>query len=783
MSYIGVIVESPAKCKKIESFLGQGYKVMASYGHFRSLNGLKSINIKNNFKPTYTIDKAKAKHLEVLKRFINGASDILLASDDDREGEAIAWHICDMFNLPIDSTKRIIFHEITETAIKNAVKNPTTVNMMLVNAQKSRQILDLIVGYKISPLLWTNIAYSRSSSSLSAGRCQTPALRLIYENDKEIKETPGKKVYTTTGYFTNNNIPFVLNTCWETNESVEKFLEESIHFQHIYTYGEKKEVSKNPPTPFTTSSLQQTSSNELRLSPKQTMDACQKLYEAGYITYMRTDSKTYSHEFLHKIKEYIIKKYGDKYPRSDLYALAERKDKHSQKQKQHSSKNTDSKNNKAQEAHEAIRPTNILTEDIKQSNTLTTRESRVYKLIRRNTLESCICNAIYIGFNSKVTAPMNTEYKYYVEQITFPGWKIVSGYDKEAPYFSYLQNIKQNTITHYKKITSKVSMKDLKSHYTEARLVQLLEQKGIGRPSTFSSLVDKIQSRGYVKKCDIQGINVECIDYELENEVINNMINNRVFGGERNKLIIQPLGKLVIEFLIHKFDDIFNYEYTKTMEDTLDTIARGEYVWHELCRSCLNQIDKTIKPIKKNNKETIKIDDEHTYIVARYGPVIKQVKDGNTKYLKIKDNIDLDKLKSKEYSLEDIISKDENSRLLGSVNDVPVYLHKGRFGIYAEWGDVEKSRIALGKVYKECDFNKITLEEVKEYIIKSKSSIRELTKNACIREGKFGPYIYYKTDKMNKPKFISLKGFKEDYEKCTLDQLKEWVKTKHKISI
>lgn len=794
MSYTAVIVESPAKCKKIEGFLGPGYKVMASYGHIRTLSGLKSIDTKNNFRPTYNTfnDTMKSKHLDMLRRFIQGASDVLLASDDDREGEAIAWHICDLFKLPVETTKRIIFHEITETAIKNAVKSPTTLNMTLVYAQQARQILDLIVGYKISPLLWNNIVY-KNSSGLSAGRCQTPALRLIYENEQEIKESPGKKVYNTTGYFTSNNIPFVLNYNWETSEDVVNFLKKSVNYEHKYSYSDLKEVSKQSPTPFTTSSLQQSSSNELRLSPKQTMDACQKLYEAGYITYMRTDSRTYSKEFIHIIKEYINKKYGELYPRDDILTLSERKADNGNISKQKTTKTTKNIATKdikqAQEAHEAIRPTNIYTYDIKQNTTLTNRESRVYKLIRRNTLESCICSAKYNSFVSKVTAPLDKEYKHNIEQIIFPGWKIVSGYEKETPNFSYLQKIKQNSIINYKKITSKVSMKELKTHYTEARLVQLLEQKGIGRPSTFSSLVDKIQNRGYVKKDDIQGISVECVDYELESDTINEISNKREFGGERNKLIIQPLGNLVIEFLIKNFEDIFNYEYTKTMEDTLDMIAKGEYIWHELCRNCLTQIDKTIKPIKKMNKETIKIDDEHTYVVARYGPVIKQIKDGTTKFLKVKNNIDLDKLRSKEYSLEEIVEEDDigenksTKRLLGEVDEMPVYLNNGRFGIYLEWGDIEKTRVSLGKIFTADKFNNIKLEEVQEYLIKSKSNIRELTKNASIRIGKFGPYVYYKTEKMTKPKFISLKKFQFDYEKCDLIVLKEWLKTKHKISI
>jgi DNA topoisomerase I len=773
MSYTAIIVESPAKCKKIESFLGPGYKAMASYGHIRSLNGLKSIDIKNNFKPTYDTIDEKSKQLQKIKSFIESASDVLLASDDDREGEAIAWHICDLFNLPIETTKRIVFHEITETAIKHAVKNPTNINMDLVQAQQARQILDLIVGFKISPILWSNID-CKKSSSLSAGRCQTPALRLIYENEMDILNSPGKKVYNTVGYFTSYNIPFTLNYGFENEEQVKEFLEKTVNFEHIYSVGDVKAVEKKPPSPFTTSILQQVSSNELRLSPKQTMDACQKLYEAGYITYMRTDSKFYSGDFIKIINEFIYKTYGDNYTTINGNVDIPKK-----------------KNTLAQEAHEAIRPTNIYCQEVKQTSAITNREARVYNLIRRNTLESCMCNAKFNTFISKIQAPLNKEYKYMVEQIVFPGWKIVSGYDKETPYFNYLQKISQNSIVHYKKINCKVSIKELKNHYTEARLVQLLEEKGIGRPSTFSSLVEKIQERGYVKKDNVVGMKTECIDYELDGESISQIINEREFGGEKNKLILQPLGKMVIEFLIEPFNDIFNYDYTKNMEDSLDLIAKKELLWHELCRSCLNNIDKIIKPIKQKNKDKIIIDEENTYMISRYGPVIKRVKDGKTKFLKVKEGIDIEKLKRKEYSLNEILVSEgkpvSNTRLLGEMYDKNVFLKKGRFGLYIEWGDAPtNSKISLNKKFKNSDeelFEKLTLEDIQEYLIEQKPRIRELGKNASIRVGNYGPYIYFKTEKMKNPKFVSLKGFKHDYEKCDFKIISEWLKTKHKIYI
>ena len=292
-----VIVESPAKCKKIESFLGAGYKCIASFGHLRGFgNGLKCIDIENNFNPSYHVLDGKDRYLKPLRQAITNSDEVILATDDDREGETIAWHICDEFKLPVASTKRIIFHEITKTAIQEAVKNPTVVNMDMVHAQQARQILDLIVGYKLSPLLWNNIS-RKSKTGLSAGRCQTPALRLVYDNYNDIKASPGTKVYNTVVYFTKHTLPFQLNKNYNSEETMSDFLENSVDYDHKFSLQPVRNTKKKPPMPFTTSALQQTASNELHISPKETMRIAQTLYEGGFITYMRTDSKTYSDDF------------------------------------------------------------------------------------------------------------------------------------------------------------------------------------------------------------------------------------------------------------------------------------------------------------------------------------------------------------------------------------------------------------------------------------------------------------------------------------------------------
>jgi len=481
-----VIVESPAKCKKIEQYLGPGYKCMASYGHIRELPSLKNIDIENNFNPTYLlIDNAiKRKNIEALRKEIKSAREVILATDDDREGEAIAWHLCDVFKLDVNKTKRIVFHEITESALQQAVQNPTTLNLNLIHAQQARQILDVLVGFKISPVLWKLVSQPKGKeNALSAGRCQTPALKLVYENQKEIDESTERKVYNTTGYFTNLNLPFELNKQFEDEDDMIDFLDDSVSFFHIYTCSQPVKVFKQPPEPFTTSRLQQVASNELHYSPKETMRICQLLYEGGYITYMRTDSKTYSAEFLDSVKEYITKTYDAQHigklldGKCDDNIVKEAVKKRGKKKEN----NTEF----AQEAHEAIRPTDILrTPEIMRS---ILDKDRMYKLIWTNTLESCMAAASFYSITANITAPFNTKYFYTTELIDFPGWKIVENkFSRENKDYQYLQIITSNIAIQHKKIYSKVTIKGSKSHYTEAKLVQLLEEKGIGRPSTFS---------------------------------------------------------------------------------------------------------------------------------------------------------------------------------------------------------------------------------------------------------------------------------------------------------
>lgn len=779
MAYNLFIVESPAKCAKIEQYLGPGNKCIASYGHFRELEGLNSINIHNNFATTFIISERKQIQVNKIKKAVKEAKEVFLATDDDREGEAIAWHLCDYFGLPIKTTKRIVFHEVTETALKHAVQNHGYLNMSLVEAQLARQIIDMLVGYKLSPILWKNV-----KEGTSAGRCQTPALRLIYDNHKAIQAAPGCKEYNTTGYFTAQNIPFVLNhnfqdTCTDKDtNNVEAFIKASVSYDHLYKCGELRDTMKTPPQPFTTSRLQQVASTNLHTSPKETMKICQKLYEEGHITYMRTDSTFYSPEFIESAVNYIQEEWGTEY----VAVMNDKKDK--------DKKNKNDKAKLAQEAHEAIRPTQPRIKAL-DGKLFTQKECKMYHLIWSNALESLMAPALYKGLTAVITAPFAYTYKFSTEQVLFPGWRIVNGCEDISKEFVYLQTLKSNSVVKFKKITTRVSMKEMKTHYTEAKLVQILEEEGIGRPSTYASLIDKIQERGYVKKENVKGISVNCLDYEVTtNGNIVQVRSERVFGNEKNKLVIKPLGIMVLDYLLDHFQLLFEYAYTKTMEEQLDDIAHRRKVWTDLCKKCLTDLDGEIQKIAEahKGKEHIRIDDEHSYMMGKYGPVLKCTDAGkNVTFKSVNPDLDLAKLRNGDYTLTDVVLSSEleekKGRTLGIYSEKEVILRSGKFGWYLEWGTEKKAlKLTLAEA------SAITLDDVSEmlYDLENGESgvIRVISKETSIRKGKgkMDDYIFHKNQKMKKPKFLKLTGFKGDYRTCEIEVLQTWLKKTYDIT-
>ena len=774
MSKILVIVESPAKCNKIETILGDKYKVIASFGHLRQLNGLQSININDNFSLTFTDSPEKVKYIEKLRYAISVAKSVIIATDNDREGEAIGWHICDMFSLPVSTTPRIVFNEITETAILKAIANPIKLDMNLIYAQRTRQILDLLVGFTISPILWKCISKTHDTS-LSAGRCQTPALRLIYDNQMDIQNSPGKLIYNTIGYFTGLNLVFELNKQFDDADMARQFISKANDHIFSYNVGAPKRTIKKPPGPLSTSALQQLASNELHLSPKDTMKCAQTLYEAGLITYMRTDSKKYSSEFIDLISKYIGKVYGDTFVSLNVKQL----------------EGEIMKNNMVQEAHESIRPVNIEVDKLSADCKFTQKVTRLYALIRNRTLESCMASAQYSTLTSTISAPDSLEFVYKSEEAIFTGWKEVTlKKSSSSKTYQYLSALKPGQIMKPKNIECKYNLIELKTHYSEARLVQLLEDHGIGRPSTFASLIDKIQERKYVEKIDIIGKTVSAIDFTLTNGEIIEIASERVVGNEKGKLSITPLGKLVLDFLVDKFEDLFNYEYTKELEQKLDIIAKGNESYSNVCTF----FHDSLSTLARNNtvsKFSLKIDDAHELIIGKYGPVVKYTKPDNTiSFLPTKKDIDLDKLKSLDkIILEDIIfvkdiSSANMSVPIGKYRGVDLFVKKGKYGLYANWG---ANNVSLSE-FKDTPIDKIVYIDVLKFLEKdlilnpnkAVNLLRELSRTLSVRSGKYGDYIYHtkpaSRGKRPSPDFLKLKSFSGNYLTCDKTILLKWIK-------
>ena len=769
-SYL-IIVESPSKCAKIESYLGLNYCCIASKGHIRSVNGLRSIDTKGTFEPKFTELTEKKDHIVFMKQIISKFSkeNIILATDDDREGEAIAWHICEQFGLPVETTPRIIFHEVTKPALLASIKSPVFINLDLVKAQHARQVLDVIVGYKISPMLWKYL-YNDSKNSLSAGRCQTPALRLVYDNENERKNKDNiQTYYKTVASFFEDPIQFTLNVEFQTQKEAEDHMNKSLNHKHMLSIGKPRDMTRTPPVPLHTSRLLQISNNILHISPNETMRLCQQLYQTGYITYMRTESTKYAKPFLQEISKYILDQYGNQKYVGDLSEL---------------------ENKQTNNPHEAIRVTQLSTKTVVSDDT---RLVAMYKLIWKHTIESCMSDARYKAIPLEVSGAENTKYMYTHDIPIFLGWKIVSEKKSETESQNVSNGLHmffQTQLNHELKhnwIESNVSMKNKHSHFTEASLINKLENMGIGRPSTFSSIVSTIQERGYVKKTDIEGLTIECNNFKLMNGNISEIVENKTFGNEKNKLVIQPIGTLTIEFLITHYNSLFSYEYTKMMEEKLDIINNNDDKnddWASICRDCYNEINTLSKPVSKIPKQTYPIDDKYTIIFEKYGPVIQFVNDENAyEYLSIKSDIKLDveKLKNKEYDVNELIAIKE--RNMGTYNDKDVIIKDGKYGTYVEYGNLKESLKSLDKKTDEITLEDVIciLEKTKDDNSRDKTILRELSDDMSIRKGKFGAYVFYKTEQMKKPQFLNIKKFKESILTCEKEVIIKWLEDNNAI--
>ena len=747
-----LILESPSKCSKIEGFLGSQYKCIASNGHIRAIDGLKAIDADNEYTPKFSIIPTKLDHVNKMQEIIGEFSktNIILATDDDREGEAIAWHICDTFGLPTETTHRIIFHEITETAILNAIKNKRTINMDLVHAQFARQVLDVIVGFRISPVLWKYL-YNNKENGLSAGRCQTPALRLVYDNEQERKNGTGiTKTHKLIGRFFSKNIEFNLSRELEDNK-VEEFLLKSVTFKHIFSLGSPRDVAKDPPMPLNTSRLLQLASNQLRLSPRDTMSLCQVLYQDGYITYMRTENTKYSRDFLDVARSHITTTYGESYV----------------------GKMDGLENKNENNPHEAIRVTHLEARELPK-----THEGKIvslYRLIWNNTLESCMSDYRANVVECSITAPDDMHYSHSIEIPKFSGWKKLTkscDADEVNGLLFYMKSIKDPAVK-YNTIESRIAFHNIHSHYTESSLIKKLEDLGIGRPSTFASIVDTIQERGYVKKRELEGIRFSCIEYKLENGILEKRSVEKTAGNEKDKLVIEPIGSTIIEFLVEHFGPLFSYGYTSSMEKRLDAVSRTD--WHTICNECDNAIKTMIVPIKK---ASYKIDESHDMIFTKNGPVIRDNTSSEFKSINKNIKIDVERLKSGEYTLTELAK--QGSRVIGEWEGSELIISDGRYGVYAQWGENKKSLSFIKKPFSE-----LNMEDVTEHLYKAEkidpNVLRVLDNDFSVRTGKYGPYVYYKRTNMAKPVFYNIKKFKESFTYCKPEILIQWVRDTYNI--
>ena len=799
-----IIVESASKCKSIESYLGSDYKCISCLGHIRVMDGIKSIDIKNDFEPKYVIDPEKKDHVAKMRATIAEypASSIILASDHDREGEAIAWHICQVFGLPVETTRRILFHEVTKPALLKAVANPGLIDMNMVRAQQARQVLDMLVGFGVSPLLWRHVCRN-NENALSAGRCQTPALKLVYDNEQKAKEVATKKHRVQAAFFPQNTI-FTLDQEFEQDADVEGFLTTSKTWSHVFVAGEQRLAERAPPKPFNTSALLQAANNTMRLGAKETMSACQTLYQLGHITYMRTENRKYAPEFVEKAIAYIAEKWSPKHVATLLPV------------------NTDTNN-----PHEAIRATNIQMRELvlvgdKASATI----GRLYKLIWLNTVQSCMSAATYNTLPLSISAPLGHTYKHTIEIPKFGGFQDAqdsktenksesdksSGSDKSSDLGAMILRFHalKGKPVQYNYIQSVPGFSHRHSRYSEASLIQMLDDNGIGRPSTFAMLTDVIQTRKYVEKRDVEGTPVECREYTLrQNAEYEIKTVTKIMGAEHQKLVIDPMGVVVVEFLYQHFSDLFSFDYTKKMEERLDAVASGQEPWHQVCRECHDEIGRLTQAIDTLEKKAYSVDDDYVVVFQKFGAVLKhktdKQEDGKPVFRAIKKDlvIDMDTLEAGKYTLADLAEM--SGRELGKYGERTVVLKTGKYGPYVELGPKdegssvkdESNKDSSGK--KEEDPTRISLKDIKKPfdtivladvlsvieadLAPSRTILRRLTPDLSIRNGKFGPYIFYKTEKMVKPRFYDLRNFENGFGVCEKEELMDWIRKTYKIAI
>jgi DNA topoisomerase-1 len=735
-----VIVESPANAKTIEGYLGKDFIVKSSFGHVRDLpkKGI-SIDMENNFKPNYEVTADKKKVVAELLSLAKKAKTVWLATDEDREGEAISWHLAETLKLDPKNTKRITFNEITKAAVTRAIENPRQIDINLVNAQQARRVLDRIVGFELSPVLWKKV-----KPSLSAGRVQSVTVRLIVEREREIEKFNSTASFKVYGYFTINGNSFraELSKSFAKEADAEAFLEKCKAAQFTVGDLEKKPAKRTSAPPFTTSTLQQEASRKLGFSVLRTMSVAQKLYEAGHITYMRTDSVNLSDFAMANAKEAVISIYGAEYCNPKKYKT---------------------KDAGAQEAHEAIRPANFNVQKAGGDAS----EQRLYDLIWKRTIASQMSDAELE--RTKVTIVTKSTSEHFVatgEIIKFDGFLKVylesTDDDDSDDESGLLPKMNVGDALTTENITATERFTRPPARYTEASLVKQLEELGIGRPSTYAPTITTVQKRGYVERKDVEGHERQFVHFTLKNGALKREVKKETFGADRNKLLPTDIGGIVNDFLVEHFKTIMDYNFTASVEKEFDDIAQGMIEWTKM-------ISKFYDPFHKNINDTTENSDRATGerelgidpksgrpIIARIGRFGAMIQIG-----KQEDEVkplfaSLQKTQSiNTITLEEALDLFKLPKDLGIYDGQPISVNVGRFGPYVRYAN------SFVSIPKDKDPLEITLEEAKELIDAKKSE--DASKNIAeyehegntiqVLNGKYGVYI-----KMGKNNYKIPKG-------------------------
>ena len=746
-----VIVEAPGKIDKIQKALGSDYIVKASIGHIRDLDesGL-SIDIKNGFKPEYVIPADKKKVVADLKKAAKEASAVWLASDADREGEAISWHLFETLGLKEENTKRIVFQEITKSAILNAIENPRKIDMTLVNAQQARRVLDRLVGFELSPVLWRKI-----QPKLSAGRVQSVALRLIVDREREILAFNHEAYYKVEAIFhpegtpENTLVKATLDRRFPDIDSAKAFLEKCIGASFSISEIEKKEGNRYPAAPFTTSTLQQEAARKLRFSVSQTMSIAQRLYESGHITYMRTDSTNLSDLALGTTKKFICENFGSEYSKPRQYKT---------------------KAKGAQEAHEAIRPTFVENTSIEG----TPQEQRLYELIWKRTVASQMSDAQVLRTEIKVASDKGME-KFNVQatQILFDGFLklyIESTDDPQQdddavilPEMHIGDKMIENGITAECKFTS------APSRYTDASLIKKLEELAIGRPSTYAPTIATLtKARGYVVKGDKTGEKHQVTNLKLKNGKISSSSKTETVGAEKGRLLPQDIGMIVTDYLVKNFNTILDYGFTANVEEDFDKIADGELVWNNVISDFYGPFHSTVEETLSNKEYSnvsreLGVDPKDGQpLVARfgqYGPYVQKGDGDNKQYASLAPGQLIESI-----TLEEALKLFELPRTVGQHEGIDIVCTKGRFGPYIKYGD---KNISLPR---GTDPLKVDLETcvklIEDSLNKKAGGIIAEFKESDIQviDGNYGPYIKHAGNNYKLPKGTDPAALTE--EKC-----------------